>query len=709
MQSLLEHTGGRSSSSLSGMERLKPSVSAGIALRRKQQQEENLRALQAEHAGIRATPCDATVTGPDHTKNLSFQEGTGVARAQTNPLQAVKHLSVDSGVSTIHEACVDEESCREQHYKSYDRRVSNRNVCSVLSRNNMDLKQYGNFKQATGMAYESQKDTSERIEQQNRHEICVSSIGNSKNYPESQTRSPSHKREVAANAQSQSISSHTLSSLTKGPEETSASSMLLPSSLPPKEETQKADQASKLMLKAGRSPRSPDHPSAVSNHKSPMKMRRREVVIHVRDKAHKLTRDFHCDKEVLVKEMPYFKPYLKDLHKMDISVHCDVHIFEWLMRRIRAPNEAYLEIRNVVSVLIASDFLGMTTLVSEAINFVVANLAEIVTLPVDLKCLTPSMVKQIASSIPLGSLIGVSDPRNKIVGSLFRIRTEHLLSKHGAKLAKCKYCSNLFSQRFSENLVCPQAPAGVDFHGRLCQSHEAQPEWDVVRDFIVAARQTSGHSWKKIYWTLWGVTRLFCCTNCESLFDGPTSHHCRLHPHLKTQETVLNPELGNASYSENRVYPCCAGHTNAPPKYFVKGTSSRDGCQRSAHHARATDFSNAEDVTYLVIYQHSHLPFKEDKQAMASKEQQVPLQDRPEALSNLTVSNSWFGSQEPPTQRGSSVQSVTCGVESLYPSVVARPSGGSSAYMLERQRDDDWVSMRSLAQKLQAMRRSTHL
>ncbi|GBG33400.1 Hypothetical Protein FCC1311_096232 [Hondaea fermentalgiana] len=219
--------------------------------------------------------------------------------------------------------------------------------------------------------------------------------------------------------------------------------------------------------------------------------------------------------------MPYFRPYLKDLHKMDISVHCDVKIFEWLMRRIRSPDDARLDIRSATSVLIASEFLGMSTLVQEATAFVAQHLCEIMALPIDLTCLGDATVRRLARLISLNTLIGLSDPRNAILGTLYRLRAEELLQNHGPALTSCKHCSALYSRRFADRLICPRAPASVDFNGRLCQRHEPiADDWDVVRSFIVPMRHRKAQEWKRIFWTLWGATKLFQCTMCETYFDA---------------------------------------------------------------------------------------------------------------------------------------------------------------------------------------------
>ena len=70
--------------------------------------------------------------------------------------------------------------------------------------------------------------------------------------------------------------------------------------------------------------------------------------------------------------MRYFEKYLadsKNLEDIDISVHCDINIFDWLMRYVHKKNPT-LEVKNAISILISSDFLQMPMLVEEAIKFV---------------------------------------------------------------------------------------------------------------------------------------------------------------------------------------------------------------------------------------------------------------------------------------------------------------------------------------------------
>ena len=54
-------------------------------------------------------------------------------------------------------------------------------------------------------------------------------------------------------------------------------------------------------------------------------------------------KDFSCPKSLLLEEMKYFQDYLSSDHQtwedIDISVHCDVKIFDWLIRYVKRDKE----------------------------------------------------------------------------------------------------------------------------------------------------------------------------------------------------------------------------------------------------------------------------------------------------------------------------------------------------------------------------------
>ncbi len=70
-----------------------------------------------------------------------------------------------------------------------------------------------------------------------------------------------------------------------------------------------------------------------------------EIVIHVFDENRKVNKDFKCNKTILLSQMKYFEQYLVDaqsLDDIDISVHCDIKIFEWLMKYLKDTAEPKL-------------------------------------------------------------------------------------------------------------------------------------------------------------------------------------------------------------------------------------------------------------------------------------------------------------------------------------------------------------------------------
>jgi len=65
-------------------------------------------------------------------------------------------------------------------------------------------------------------------------------------------------------------------------------------------------------------------------------------MIHVIDDSKDSKRDFTFSRSMLVKYMKYFEKCLEkisDRDEIDISIHCDCVIFEWLLNYIYAIEE----------------------------------------------------------------------------------------------------------------------------------------------------------------------------------------------------------------------------------------------------------------------------------------------------------------------------------------------------------------------------------
>lgn len=100
-----------------------------------------------------------------------------------------------------------------------------------------------------------------------------------------------------------------------------------------------------------------------------------EVIIHVCDEVKNTSKDFSCPQRLLVTKMGYFADVIagQRLEDMDISVHCDLQIFEWLMRWIKKDTLSeelwpLLDSTNVVPILVSAGFLQVNKLSYLTVN-----------------------------------------------------------------------------------------------------------------------------------------------------------------------------------------------------------------------------------------------------------------------------------------------------------------------------------------------------
>ena len=71
------------------------------------------------------------------------------------------------------------------------------------------------------------------------------------------------------------------------------------------------------------------------------------VILLTLHKYFPVKQDFQCPRDLLVQEMKYFAEYLSTdaqrWEEVDISVHCDVQIFEWLMKYVKRGTSESLD------------------------------------------------------------------------------------------------------------------------------------------------------------------------------------------------------------------------------------------------------------------------------------------------------------------------------------------------------------------------------
>lgn len=165
-----------------------------------------------------------------------------------------------------------------------------------------------------------------------------------------------------------------------------------------------------------------------------------------------MNKDFKCDKNLLITNMKYFEKYLSDsktLDDIDISVHCDINIFDWLMRYIHRK-DPQIEVKNSVSILISSDFLQMAGLVEEALIFVSKNLSDIIQLPIDMNCMNSALIKRLAGKISLYELNELVDKKDKLTSKLYMKKLEFLFEEEHNMLHRCVNCSSLYTSNQRE-------------------------------------------------------------------------------------------------------------------------------------------------------------------------------------------------------------------------------------------------------------------
>ena len=272
-------------------------------------------------------------------------------------------------------------------------------------------------------------------------------------------------------------------------------------------------------------------------------------MIHVCDDNRRINRDFYCSRELLLKHMTYFTPYLADerrFEEIDISVHCDVHIFEWLMEYIHQPAKPpLLDPGSVISVLISADFLQMRPLANHCIEYLRSTLPEVLRLPIDLSCVSDALLAQLAALLEPEDIEKLKDKKDKISSRLYAKKLEALLAQDANALHRCAFCTRLFTSSQREWEPCTRAPPLLDFHGNPIAEHVPNRTWDVNR-WVASLRRAKGGA-REAFWRLWGLTHFATCSTCDLAFPICELDRCLYHP----QEAIF--ERGD----HRGYYPCC--------------------------------------------------------------------------------------------------------------------------------------------------------
>ncbi|XP_033610331.1 uncharacterized protein LOC111871884 isoform X3 [Cryptotermes secundus] len=315
-----------------------------------------------------------------------------------------------------------------------------------------------------------------------------------------------------------------------------------------------------------------------------------EVEIHVCDEVKNVKRDFRCPQKLLVNKMGYFAEVTtgQKLEDMDISVHCDITIFDWLMRWVKKDSlsedsSPKLDAGNVVPILVSAAFLQMDPLLQDCLVFCHQHMNEIAKTSTNLACLNDSILTRLANLFSNSDVEGLHDKKDKIQSRLYCKLILALTETspepargHFASLAnvyKCGKCDKLILRQLGGRILCKPSNMKMDHFGNIHGNHVRDPSWN-LNDYIRCLRQEL-KCWRRTYWRLWGDCHFLYCSFCHNYFPVYQMQWCYHHPEPPQFFTM---EHQRAMAFPIGRYPCCGERA-----YRFEVFSSQSGCQFKEH------------------------------------------------------------------------------------------------------------------------------
>ncbi|XP_024916417.1 uncharacterized protein KIAA1841 homolog isoform X2 [Cynoglossus semilaevis] len=349
---------------------------------------------------------------------------------------------------------------------------------------------------------------------------------------------------------------------------------------------------------------------SVEDDERPQCPRDLNMVIHVCDETKNLKQDFTCPRDLLVKEMRYFAEYLsvdpQRWEEVDISVHCDVQIFDWLMNYVRRnsagegnKDKPRLEPSNVISILISSEFLKMDTLVEECIHYCHRHMSAIVATPCNMNCINSNLATRIAELFTHNEADDIRDKKDKFKSKLFQKKIERLFDAvhqnrdspgNASTLYRCGQCLKLLTRDTERNVPCVPGQMDIDARGQIVFSHSRQKNWD-VHEYISGLYEEL-QSWVLVYWRIWGTINSLTCSRCQQMFLCAELTQCQYHP----DSVLYSGPAAEKGLHGAGLYPCCHQRVlRFDPTAVPKGCKMRD------HIVSVPDEENCDEATAAQI------------------------------------------------------------------------------------------------------------
>ncbi|XP_054085583.1 SANT and BTB domain regulator of class switch recombination isoform X2 [Zeugodacus cucurbitae] len=306
-----------------------------------------------------------------------------------------------------------------------------------------------------------------------------------------------------------------------------------------------------------------------------------EIVIHVCDEVKNTTRDFSCSQRLLVSKMGYFAEVTagQKLDEMDISVHCDLQIFDWLIKWMKlkdfvessdckkttiegSEDMPRLDANNVIPILVSAGFLQMEPLILECLSFCHARLCDVVRCSLNLSCLNDSIITRLAAMFTNLELEMVRDKKERLAPRLWIKLIQSLcepepeaLRGHSYSLAglfRCSRCGEHLTNTIKSYIPCQPNNTRLTRWGQLNSLHVRDNLWN-MNNFIAQIFKEH-RSWRRVYWNLWGHCHFLYCCICESHFPVYKMTWCRFHPLSPNYMESVNDDFIAGPVGR---YPCC--------------------------------------------------------------------------------------------------------------------------------------------------------
>lgn len=311
-----------------------------------------------------------------------------------------------------------------------------------------------------------------------------------------------------------------------------------------------------------------------SNKTSSNSVNENVAIIHVIDEAKRRQQDFKCSISKLLKHMKYFEKSIngcEDKIGLDISVHCDLETFEWLIKYIhldpqflnmewvtqqeaesgsvesttgstprtkgtnvlpmfdaislyensilKPVSTLCLNLSNIITLLVAAEYLKMDTLKEDWVQFIGKYFEEICKLKINMNFLKPQTLERLSQFVDIEILDVMRERKDKFISKLFDKKLELLLTDEDDQLQRCIFCDSLYSS--NTNLICTKNPDYfIDLHGRLMCSHIADCDFDVSK-FVRYVKERYRVSWRELYWKIWAFNYTERWIDCNEEFSLP--------------------------------------------------------------------------------------------------------------------------------------------------------------------------------------------